>query len=158
MPVQNDRGPAVVVHPPLLYGGALVTALLLDWLLPLGLLTGLGNLRFVLAALFGLPGTAIAAMAVLQFHRARTQVPTFRPASALVTDGLYRYSRNPIYVALILLQIALALLISSSWMLLFTPLLAVITDLGVIRREEAYLDAKFGDSYRAYKQSVRRWL
>ena len=156
--MQEDRGPPVVVHPPLLYGGALVVALLLDRLLPLGLLAGLGGLRFGLAALFGLPALAIAAVAVLQFRCARTQVPTFRPASALVTGGLYRYSRNPIYVALILLQIALALLLNSAWMLVFTPPLAIVTDLGVIRREEAYLEVKFGDDYRAYKQSVRRWL
>lgn len=154
----EDRGPAVVIHPPLLYGGALILALLLDWFLPLGLLTGLGDLRFLLAAAVGLPGVAIAAVAVLQFRRARTQVPTFRATSALVTDGLYRYSRNPIYVALILLQVALALLLGSAWMLVFTPLLAVATDLGVIRREEAYLEAKFGDSYRSYRQRVRRWL
>ena len=156
--MQNDRGPAVVIHPPLLYGGALLLALLLDWLLPLGSLAGLGGLRFLLAAAFGLPAIAIAALAVLQFQRARTQVPTFRSTSALVTEGLYRHSRNPIYVALILLQIAVALLLNSVWMLAFTPLLAVATDLGVIRREEAYLEAKFGESYRAYRQRVRRWI
>lgn len=148
--------PGVITHPPFLYAGALAAGAALDWLIPLP----------VLAAGAGLvPGVAliVAALALAVwcfglFRRAGTNVPTNRPATAVVTDGPYRFSRNPIYVALTALSIGIALWVNSWWMLgLLVPTL-VIMNVGVIDREERYLTAKFGDEYLAFKQRVRRWL
>ena len=148
--------PGVVTHPPFLYAGALAAGAALDWLIPLP----------VLAAGTGLvPGVAliVAALALAfwcfgLFRRAGTNVPTSRPATAIVTDGPYRFSRNPIYVALTALSVGIALWVNSWWMLgLLLPTL-VIMNIGVIDREERYLTAKFGDEYLAFKKRVRRWL
>ena len=80
------------------------------------------------------------------------------PSTTVVTTGLYRLSRNPIYLGLAALYLGLAFAANSGWaVILLLPILAVMR-YGVIAREERYLEAKFGDDYRAYKARVRRWL
>jgi protein-S-isoprenylcysteine O-methyltransferase Ste14 len=148
--------PGVITHPPFLYAGALAVGALLDALIPLPLLApGSGMLPGLV--LIGL-GLALALWCFALFHRAGTNVPTSRPSTAVVTDGPYRFSRNPIYVALTALSVGISLWANSAWMLgLLIPTL-VIMNIGVIEREERYLVAKFGDEYLAYKARVRRWL
>ena len=92
------------------------------------------------------------------FIRAKTEVPPHRPTSAIVTDGPYRFSRNPIYVALTLLSAGIALWVNSFWMLgLLIPTLVVMT-IAVIGPEEQYLERKFGAEYLDFKSRVRRWI
>jgi protein-S-isoprenylcysteine O-methyltransferase Ste14 len=81
-----------------------------------------------------------------------------KPTTALVTEGPFRYSRNPIYVALTLLYVGVALLINALWILLLVVPAVLVLRYGVIAREEAYLTRKFGDAYRQYTTQVRRWL
>jgi protein-S-isoprenylcysteine O-methyltransferase Ste14 len=81
-----------------------------------------------------------------------------KPTTALVTEGPFRYSRNPIYVALTLLYVGVALLINALWILLLIVPAVLVLRYGVIAREEAYLARKFGDAYRQYMAQVRRWL
>ncbi len=151
--------PDVLVHPPILFAAAALLGVALDWLAPLWLLASLDlAARGLIAALFGLPGLLVGALAILRFRRARTAVPTFRPATALVTDGIYARSRNPIYIGVVLCYLALAVLLASDWMVVFLVPALIVLDRGVIAREERYLEAKFGDDYRTYKQQVRRWL
>lgn len=155
----NETGadhPGVITHPPLLYAGALVAGAVLDWILPLPLLApGAGmvpGITLIVAAL------ALAGWCLGLFAKAGTNVPTHKPSTAIVTTGPYRLSRNPIYLALTALSVGIALWVNSAWMLgLIVPTLVVMT-IGVIMREEKYLEAKFGDDYRAYKARVRRWL
>jgi protein-S-isoprenylcysteine O-methyltransferase Ste14 len=81
-----------------------------------------------------------------------------RPASALATGGPYHFTRNPMYVGMALLYIGLALVLNTAWPLVFLPLVLLIIDAAVIRREERYLISAFGEEYRAYCSRVRRWL
>jgi len=81
-----------------------------------------------------------------------------KPTTALVTEGPFRYSRNPIYVALTLLYVGVALLINALWILLLVVPALMALRYGVIAREEAYLTQKFGDAYHQYTTQVRRWL
>jgi protein-S-isoprenylcysteine O-methyltransferase Ste14 len=81
-----------------------------------------------------------------------------KPTTALVTEGPFRYSRNPSYVALTLLYVGVALLINALWILLLVVPALVVLRYGVIAREEAYLTRKFGEAYRQYTTQVRRWL
>ncbi len=148
--------PMVIAPPPALYFGVLCLGAAIDFLFPAPFLPrpwqyGLGAAAFAL-------GGVIAGSAIGQFRRAGTNVPTYRPTLALVSRGPYRRSRNPIYIGLTLAYIGIALAIDSPWILgLVVPLLALMR-YGVIAREEAYLEDKFGDAYRAYKKSVPRWL
>jgi protein-S-isoprenylcysteine O-methyltransferase Ste14 len=90
--------------------------------------------------------------------RAGTSFRTERPTTAIVTAGPFRYSRNPIYVALTLLYLGIGMVLNALWvLLLIVPVIAVMQR-GVIAREERYLERKFGDEYRRYQVRVRRWL
>jgi protein-S-isoprenylcysteine O-methyltransferase Ste14 len=101
---------------------------------------------------------ALAGWCIGLFIRSGTEVPPHRPTSAIVTSGPYRYSRNPIYVALTLLSVGISLWVNSFWMLgLLIPTLVVMT-IAVIGPEEHYLTRKFGAEYLDYKAGVRRWI
>ncbi len=154
---RDDRdNPGVVAPPPVIYLGFLVLGGALDYLWPVGLGAGAVGV-LVGVALFALGG-AIAFTAIRQFRRAGTNFKTHEPSTAIVTGGLYRSSRNPIYIALALAYAGIAVAADGLWaMALLVPTLAVVHH-GVIAREERYLEGKFGDEYRRYKASVRRWL
>ena len=85
-------------------------------------------------------------------------MPTNEPTRALVTTGIHGWSRNPIYVGLFLVYGGIAIAMHSPWALILAVPLAVTIRYGVIAREEAYLEERFGDAYRDYKARVRRWL
>lgn len=150
--------PGVLAPPPLLFAGVLAAALLLDRTL-LRLPTGLpGGLRAVVAALEFAGAAVLMTGAFRRFRRAGTNVEPWLPSTALVTAGVYQFSRNPIYVGMTLIYLAAALLADSlPAIVLVVPLLLVVR-YGVIAREERYLDARFGQDYRCYKAAVRRWL
>ncbi len=146
----------VIVLPPLVYGAAFVMGLLLHLvfllhILPTTLARGIG----VVCILVSFP-LAIATLRALSC--AHTPVDPMKPTTALVTEGPFRYSRNPIYVALTLLYLGVALLFNALWILLLVVPVLLVIRYGVIAREEAYLTRKFGDAYRQYTVQVRRWL
>jgi len=155
-PPQPDR-PDVIARPPLLFLATLLAGLALEYLVwPTALVAA--PWRWIAGAALVAAGLALAVWAVRRFKAAGTNVPTPQPSLALVEDGPYRFSRNPIYVGGTLTYLGLAALADSLWLLvLLAPLLIVLRH-GVIAREEAYLEAKFGAPYRAYKARVRRWL
>ncbi len=91
-------------------------------------------------------------------ERAGTNVNPREPTTALVVSGPFRFSRNPLYVALTLMYAGLAVVANAFWVLvLLVPVLLVLHS-GVVRREERYLEAKFGEAYRQYRARVRRYL
>ena len=99
-----------------------------------------------------------ASVAIRQFARAGTSYRTRDPATALVSCGLYRRSRNPIYIALLVAYAGIGVAADSPAVLVLAiPAIAVVR-IGVIAREERYLEAKFGAQYRRYQSAVRRWL
>jgi protein-S-isoprenylcysteine O-methyltransferase Ste14 len=97
-------------------------------------------------------------VAAATMRGARTNVNPYKPAHAIVESGPFRYSRNPIYVAMAITYIGSSLLVRSAVPLLLLPVVIGAIDRGVIDREEAYLEDKFGDRYLAYKMRVRRWV
>ena len=151
--------PPVVVRPPILFGGALVLAFLLEALAPLGPGLGGGTGRAVAVGLsIAVLGGAILALAANRFNQAGTNLPTWEPTLALVVDGPYRFSRNPIYIALLLIYFGLATALTSVWAILFLPALVAIVHYGIVLREETYLTNKFGTAYTSYQARVPRWL
>jgi protein-S-isoprenylcysteine O-methyltransferase Ste14 len=103
-------------------------------------------------------GLAIMAAGMRNFRRAETPVPSNQPVRALVTTGVHGYSRNPIYIGMFTVYTGIGLATRSPWVLALLLPLAVIMRYGVVAREEAYLERRFGDAYRDYKARVRRWL
>lgn len=145
----------VIVRPPVLYAAALVALLVLRWLWPLPILDGAGLW----------PGLALAALAVgiLIWGRRMllaggTNVDPSLPATAVVTSGPYRLSRNPLYVGLALVYFGLTLALDSWWGIVLLVAVLIVMHRGVIQREERYLEQKFGDGYRQYRSTVRRYI
>jgi len=103
-------------------------------------------------------GVAVFAAGVRSFSRAATPLPTNQPARALVTTNIYRWTRNPIYLAFFLVYGGIGIVVRSPWILILVLPLAITIRYGVVAREEAYLERQFGDAYRGYKARVRRWL
>jgi protein-S-isoprenylcysteine O-methyltransferase Ste14 len=142
--------------PPAWFLGAGALMLALDQLLPLARLvpwpwTLLGALPIV-------AGIALALAAVRRFHRAGTPVRPFELSNALVTDGPFRFTRNPMYLGMMLVLLGLALLLGTLTPLLVLPAFFALIHLRFVRLEEAFLELHFGEAYRAYKERVRRWL
>ena len=103
-------------------------------------------------------GLTIATFALRQFAAAGTSYQTRDPAHVLLTHGLYRHSRNPVYVGLLGVYVGVGLALDIPWILgLGLPAVALVR-YGVIAREERYLEAKFGDPYVRYKAAARRWI
>ena len=113
-----------------------------------------------LGAIPGAAGVAIAAAATMQFHQARTTVNPMDPskASQLVTAGVFRVSRNPMYLGMTLLLIGLALWLGSASPWLIPPLFVIIITVAQIIPEEHALGQVFGEPYATYRQRVRRWV
>ncbi|WFU16428.1 isoprenylcysteine carboxylmethyltransferase family protein [Bradyrhizobium sp. CB3481] len=147
----------VIVRPPIAWALAVLAGLVLDWLMPLPLLPAalpagwLGATVFVLAL-------ALFVWAIFTITRAGSNVPTNLPATAIVDTGPYRFTRNPIYLGMVLGLIGLAIAVNSLWLLMMLVPFALVIHYGVITREEVYLERRFGDVYRRYRAQVRRWL
>ncbi|XIA66094.1 methyltransferase family protein [Bradyrhizobium sp. TZ2] len=152
----------VIVRPPLAWAVAVLAGLALSWLMPLPFLPlpfspaavsagWLGAIAFVLAL-------ALVAWAIFTMTRAGSNVPTNLPTTTIVEAGPYRFTRNPIYLGMVLGLVGLAIAFNSLWLRMTLALFALVIRYGVIAREEAYLERKFGDVYRRYRARVRRWL
>jgi protein-S-isoprenylcysteine O-methyltransferase Ste14 len=149
----------VAVKPPLLFGGALALGYVLSLYFPLGPGLAQANaLALTVGITFIALGFALAIRSVQMFRRAGTNVVPGEPATALVTAGPYRFTRNPIYIGFVLVYFGLSIVLTSMWVLLLLFPVLVMLHRGVVKREEAYLERQFGDAYRAYKARVPRWL
>ena len=156
----NDTGTAgVIARPPLLYVAALLLGLAADHVLPLAFaVPKAGLVHWTLAGLLIVVGLALIAAGIRDFSRGGTPVPTNQPTRALVTTGIHRWSRNPIYVGMFLIYDGIGVAARSPWTVILTLPLAITIRYGVVAREEAYLERRFRDAYRDYKSGVRRWL
>jgi protein-S-isoprenylcysteine O-methyltransferase Ste14 len=149
----------VVIKPPLLFAGALVLGCLLSWLVPLGPGLGGANMKALAAGgAIAVLGLGLGLLSIREFKRADTSVIPGEPSTTLIEAGPYKYTRNPIYIGMVILYVGLAIVLTSAWMLLLLIPVLLILQRGVVEREEAYLKAKFGDAYRAFQARVPRWL
>ena len=142
--------------PPLLYGAALIVILALRWFWPMpifahaiALWSGLALVVFAVT---------IAMWGRRAMHAAGTNISPLRPATAVVTNGPFRFSRNPLYVSLTLLYLGLTLAFNTWWGIVGLVPLLIVMHYGVVVREERYLEQKFGETYRQYRSTVRRYL
>ncbi len=153
----NTDSPGVIILPPLLYGVAVVLALLLNWAWPLSILPSTATAFWSGVPLLLLSG-ALALWGKRSMKQAGTNINPLQPATSLVITGPFRLSRNPLYLSLTLLFAGLSLIVNNLWGLIALVPVLVVLHFGVILREERYLEAKFGESYRQYRSQVRRWL
>ena len=146
----------VIAPPPFIYLAALAVGFGLDALLPPPELPGTLARAAGVVLLAG--GLSLSAWFFVTFRRAQTPVDVRKPTAALVTTGPFRLSRNPAYVSLTLIYAGIALLANVVWAFASLVAALVAVQQGVIKREERYLERKFGDRYLRYKARTRRWI
>ena len=154
---RDDRhGPNVRVHPPIIYAISILSGVGLNNLWPLPMPFGLHDRLYgsIIIAL----SVGIAAWALLHFHRNDTDVRPDKPDRTLITSGPYRFTRNPLYIVLTLVQITVAIWLDNLWILLLVVVSVIVITRYAISREERYLEQLFGQEYLKYKQRVRRWF
>jgi protein-S-isoprenylcysteine O-methyltransferase Ste14 len=147
----------VIIRPPIAWVLAVLAALALQWLTPLPFMPAAAPAGWVGGAVFAI-ALALAAWAIATLTRAGSNVPTSMPTTTIVDAGAYRFTRNPIYLGMIVGLIGLSIAFDSLWLLVALMPFALVIRYGVVAREEAYLERKFGDVYRRYRSRVRRWL
>ena len=157
MPGQIDT-PGIIAPPPLLTLLCILAALGAEHFVPLPLAEGHATLRRLAGGAIFVAACLVLLDALRQLRRHRTTPNPYRPSSAVVSSGIYGVSRNPIYVAFMLVVLALAAAANTAWMLAALAVLFLLLEFGVVRREERYLAAKFGQEYDDYRARVRRWL
>jgi protein-S-isoprenylcysteine O-methyltransferase Ste14 len=152
---KQDRA-GVIAPPPLLVFGHVLAGFGLGRLWPwtvghsgLSLVTGWGLI---------LSACGLAFWGITRMHQAGTAVNPARPTTALVTHGPYGWSRNPLYLALLMVHGGIGLAAGNLWILTALIPAWALLRWGVIAREERYLEAKFGEQYNQYRQRVRRWF
>jgi protein-S-isoprenylcysteine O-methyltransferase Ste14 len=146
----------VIVRPPIAWALAVLAGLALNWLMPLPFLPAVVSAGWLSAIVFVL--LLLVAWAITTITRAGSNVPTNLPSTTIVEAGPYRFTRNPIYLGMVLGLVGLAIAFNSLWLLMVLVPFALVIRYGVITREEAYLERKFGDVYRRYRARVRRWM
>ncbi len=146
----------VIAPPPVIYLAFLLIGFGADALGPVAVLPQ--GPRYAAAAAVIALSLALAFSAFRQFRRHNTSFKPHEPSTALISEGPYRYSRNPMYLALSLLSAGIGIAADGPWTLALLVPLLVVLHYGVIIREERYLERKFADAYRRYKSSTRRWL
>ncbi len=161
-PAARERLPHAGVHfpPPLVYLAGLVLGWIVERAKPLSITHshGAAVLRLSIAALLAVAWLALFLAALSAFRRAHTTLIPNRPASAFVSSGPYRWTRNPMYVSMTLLYLAVALWMNSWWPVLLLVVVLIVIQQAVISREERYMISAFPDEYVAYSTRVRRWI
>ncbi|MCP4250598.1 MAG: isoprenylcysteine carboxylmethyltransferase family protein [bacterium] len=159
MSSRNRDAAAVRFPPPFLFLisiglGVLGHRFVRPWPLP-----GLEGLtRTVIGLAVVSAGVGLAVVALGLFKRTGQEPEPWKSTPSIVNDGIYRYSRNPMYVALAVVQVGVGLGLGNLWIVASVALSLAAVYFVAVRPEETYLERKFGDEYRRYKARVRRWL
>jgi protein-S-isoprenylcysteine O-methyltransferase Ste14 len=146
----------VKIHPPILTLIHIAAAYVAKWTVPNPFIvpTVLRNTGFVLVVF----GFLLGVSAFVEFRKARTTINPHGSVTSILSSGVYRFTRNPIYLGFVLMLIGLPLNSGTYWGLVLAPVLILSFNSLVIQHEEAYLEKKFGGEYTGYKSRVRRWL
>ena len=152
----KEDNPGVIVPPPLIFLCFLILGYLLNRYYPLTVLEG--PLNTIISAIFFVYAGLTAGLAFFYMVKSGTNVDVRKPTNTIVTKSVYSYTRNPMYLSMVILLIAFSLLLNAFWIALLIPFFMFVMQKGVIEREEAYLENKFGSEYLQYKSRVRRWI
>lgn len=157
MAKESDRpNTSPIVHPPVVTLAFLLIAYALGRFVPIPFAVP-AMLRYIGLA-FAFVGFLLGIGAFIEFMKARTTLDPHGVAKQLVTSGIYRFTRNPIYLGFLLVIVGLPLYFGLYWGILLAPFYVFLMNRLIIQHEEAYLERKFGKTYMDYTSQVRRWL
>ena len=146
----------IKLPPPIIYLAALIIGMVIDDFWPLSLFPEIWG--HIIGSVFIPVSILLVPTFLIQFKKAGTTFDVRKSATTLITDGPYRFSRNPAYISLTLLYLGLGAFFQNAWILVFVIPVLLIMDLRIVRKEERHLEAKFGEAYIQYISVVGRWL
>lgn len=152
----DKRGAAVKFPPPLLFLFWMIAGYIVHWFWPVDIASS-SALTYIGIAV-ALTGFAIFIMAARTLKSAETNVEPWKPTTSIVATGIFAYSRNPIYLGFCLVAIGVGIIVNSVWVVLSFVPSGVMVYFIAIKKEEVYLEKKFGEQYTEYRSRVRRWL
>jgi protein-S-isoprenylcysteine O-methyltransferase Ste14 len=156
--INKSKGPGVYIPPPLFYILIFIAAACIQKIIPITdtlfhqTVTKIIGIIFLIGALYFL------VRSLRQFFLTKNTLILIKPASSLQITGIYGITRNPMYVGLAILYLGITCLIGNWWNVILFPLLFIIVQQYIIKREEKYLELEFGKEYNNYKKTVSRWL
>lgn len=154
--MSEKDNPGVIAPPPLIFLVFLALGYLLNRIYPIPILER--PLSTIISAIFFVYAGLTAGLAFYYMVKSGTNVDVRKPVNTIVTTSVYSYTRNPMYLSMVILLIGFAFLLGALWIAILIPFFMIVMQKGVIEREEAYLENKFGDLYLRYKNRVRRWI
>ena len=158
MPKSSTDHPKVIVFPPIILATTIALGSVLQWLWPIGLLaTAIQTWRIPVGVAVILAGVLLAATGRRTLVRLGTNVSPLQPTTALATDGVFGWTRNPLYSGGMLVIFGIALVFALDLLLLLIVPSLLVLHFGVVKREEEYLERKFGHRYRIYRSNVARY-
>ena len=145
-----------VVPAPVFFFVALISGILLNWALPLAIFSG--RTAQLAGAIIVIPGFLIGCSGIIEMRRAHTSPDPREPTRALVEKGVFRYTRNPLYLSMFVFFLGIAVFLDVFWLILLFPFLFFVVERGTVKPEELYLERKFGETYLQYRKRVSRWI
>ncbi len=157
-PDVKARGAEVRLPPPLIFLGAVLLGVgLQQWISPMPVPVDT-PLRWVAGGVVIGLGVVLMFAANRPFSRTGQDPKPWKPSPEFFRDGIYRFSRNPMYVSMTIIQLGLGVALDNQWIVVLLPVSVVMVQQFAVVHEETYLETRFGDAYRTYKREVRRWL
>lgn len=157
MEVKPDHA-GVYIPPPLFYAVVFMASYFIYKILPIYSSLYSSIITYLLGWLFIAISFFLLLPALLQFFKTKNSLISIKPANSLQTTGIYSVTRNPMYLGLLILYTALGLLIGNLWTFIFIPVLILVINTLVIKKEESYLERTFGKTFSDYKIKTRRWV
>lgn len=148
----------VVASPPLIFIIVVAVGLLLNKIFPLDILREPGVITRIFGIMLFVVAGVIQVPTVLLMLRKKTALRPDKKTTTIITNGFFKYSRNPLYLSLMVIHCAIAVYYNFLWLLILLPVLFVALERWVVLREEKYLERLFGEDYLEYKKKVRRWI
>jgi len=146
----------ILAAPPFFFILPLLVGAIVEYYVPTPLLPTIPSI--IIGLLFSWASLPFIILSLREFYKVKTAFDARRTTTTLVTSGIYKFSRNPAYLSLVLFYIGLSFLINSIWILILVIPAIYSVQKYCIEREEKYLEGKFGSLYLGYKKQVRRWL
>lgn len=147
-----------IIPPPIIFFALILIGFIVQWLFPLDLMFNNWPTRLIIALPLFIASGLIAINALIIMKKSKTAINFNNPTTKFIVEGSFRYTRNPLYLSLLLVMTCIAIVANSAWHLIAFIILFLFFNFGIVVREEQYLEICFGAEYIQYKNKVRRWI
>jgi len=147
-----------IVPPPIVFFALILIGFIVQWLFPLTFMFNNWPSRLFVALPLFIASGLIAINALTIMKKSKTAINFNNPTTKFIAEGSFRFTRNPLYLSLLIVMACIAIVANSAWHLIAFVILFLFFNFGIVMREEQYLENCFGEEYKQYKNRVRRWI